>query len=68
MTKSAPEPESITIERNGKTYDGHYRVERGMISVSSIYGSKVTQTGGHAQAPAVLARLLLGEIVDQSGE
>ena len=50
---------SIEIEHAGKFYRGTYRVEKGIVSVESIYGNKSTQAGS---LPSAIARLLLGEI------
>ena len=52
----------IAIEKDGKTYRGSYRVSRGILTVTSLYGEKSTQVGG--LAPEVLARILLLELVD----
>jgi hypothetical protein len=55
---------TITIERDGKTYRGEYRVEKGMMEVTTAAGGrKRTQLGG---TPAeALARLLLGELINE---
>lgn len=54
----------VSIELNGKTYDGSYSVSGGMITVSGPYGSRRTQVGG--SPPDMLARMLLAEIVHQN--
>ena len=55
---------TITIERDGKTYTGEYRVEKGMMEVTTTAGGrKRTQLGG---TPAkALAHLLLSELVSE---
>ena len=50
---------SIELEHAGKVYRGTYCVEKGIVRVESLYGSKSTQAG---PAPSAIARLLLGEI------
>jgi hypothetical protein len=61
-----PERHSISIDRGGKTHHGSYYVSGGMVHVFSLLGSKTTQVGG---SPAEsMARILLGEIVDQNPE
>jgi hypothetical protein len=55
---------TITIERDGKTYRGEFRVEKGMMEVTTAAGGrKRTQLGG---TPAKsLAHLLLGELINE---
>ena len=53
----------ISVEIDGVTHHGHYQREKGMIRVESEWGSKVTQLGGFAAAPASLARVILRELV-----
>ena len=55
-------PSVIEIERGGKTYRGSYRVRRGILTVTTLYGEKSTQVGG--LAPEALARIPLLELVD----
>jgi hypothetical protein len=56
----------VEIEFEGKTYTGSYTVEQGMITVSNLYGRKVTQVG--SSSPASLARIMLAEIVREDPE
>jgi hypothetical protein len=56
---------TFNIERGGTTYSGRWRVERGMICVSSAYGSRKTQLGGLASNPNALAKTMLGELVNE---
>jgi hypothetical protein len=60
--------EEISIERGGITYKGTFQTERGMIRVSYRGHTKVTQLGGSAGTPAGLARLMLSELVRDSGD
>lgn len=51
----------VSIERDGKTFTGHYEVTKGIITVTYGWKSKTTQVGG---TPAeILARILLSELV-----
>jgi hypothetical protein len=53
---------TVTVERAGRTYSGTWRVERGLITVTTAHGQKTTQLG---DSPAeVLARIMLGELVN----
>ena len=62
MPKRYIKPEELTVEVNGKTYNGHYRVEKGVITVSTLYSSKSTQLGN---SPAeLIARILLREMAE----
>ncbi|MCY1369854.1 hypothetical protein D9M68_977530 [compost metagenome] len=53
----------VSIELNGRTYSGRYRVEKGIITVSTMSGSKSTQLGRLPEE--ALARMLLRELVDE---
>lgn len=53
----------ITVEENGVTYTGHYRVEGGVVTVTTSLGSKSTQIGG-SSAEAV-AYVLLYDLIDE---
>jgi hypothetical protein len=50
----------VTIEFEGRKVSGTYSVSRGMITVSTPYGRKITQVGG--STPASLARIMLREL------
>ena len=53
---------TITIEREGKTCTGEFRVEKGMVEVTTETGGyKSTQLG--ASPADSVARLLLSELV-----
>lgn len=54
---------TITVERGAKTYKATYRIEKGMITVSSGHGSKTTQLG--SSPPETLARMILGEMINE---
>lgn len=51
----------VTIERDGKTFEGRCKLDGKLITVRSGYGTKTTQVGG--LPPDVLAKQLLGEMV-----
>lgn len=53
----------VSIEKDGKTYHGSYTLDRGIICVSNMLGSKTTQLGG--LPPETLAKMLLSELVHQ---
>ena len=61
-----PAQHSVTVEREGKKYQGSYLVERGMIAVQ--YGSRqqVTQRGD--TTPKSLALIMLGELITEDPE
>lgn len=56
--------ETITLERNGKTYTAQYKVESGLITVYSPFGNKTTQVGSLPKDE--LARMLLSELINQN--
>jgi hypothetical protein len=54
--------QKVTYHDGEREYIGYYSVDRkGILTVSSSYGSKSTQVGGSTAAS--LARLLLRELV-----
>jgi hypothetical protein len=53
----------VTIDLDGKIYQGSYSVERGMITVWAAGGSKTTQVGNIPVE--TLAKILLSELVHQ---
>lgn len=53
---------TITIEREGKTYTGEFRVEKGMVAVTTEAGGYTSTQLGASPADSV-ARLLLSELV-----
>jgi hypothetical protein len=59
--KTPPRPVPVSIEVNGKTYNGTYTVDGSIISVSFALGSKRTQIGG--SSPESLARVMLCELI-----
>ena len=58
-----PSPTRISIERDGKTYHGTYTVNRGMITVSTVGGTKTTHVGN--LPVETLAGQLLSELVQE---
>lgn len=50
-----------SIERSDATYTATYRIEKGIITVSTAFGTKATQLG--SSPPEVLARSILGEMI-----
>lgn len=57
---------TVTVNRNDKTYTARYRVEKGLISVSTVNGNKTTQLG--SSPPETIARLLLGEMINEGSD
>ena len=61
MKRQESQPQTISVEIDGKTYTGRYSVSGKVVSVSGAFGSKSTQVGN---SPAdVVARMLLRELV-----
>lgn len=54
---------TVTVECSGNTYKATYRIEKGMIIVSTGRGSKTTQLG--SSPPETLARIILGEMINE---
>lgn len=52
---------NVTVERNGKAYSASYRLENGIITVTTSCGHKNTQLG--SSQPESLALLMLGEMI-----
>lgn len=57
---------TVTINRDGKEYSGRYRVDRDLLTVSSTYGTKITQIISPSSDPVPLAEILLREIVKEN--
>ena len=57
---------TVTIRRDGKEYVGRYRVDRGLLTVNSAYGTKTTQVFSHGSDPIPLAEMLLREIIKEN--
>jgi len=55
----------VQIEYKGKTYRGRYSVTGSVVTVTWSLESRSTQVGG--SAPAVLARMLLKELIRDQG-
>jgi hypothetical protein len=52
---------NVEIEVNGRTYEGRYVIEGGLVRATSDYGEKTTQIG---DSPVeTVAKLLLHELV-----
>ena len=64
MTQKTHNYIPVTIDYQGKQHRGSYYEERGMITVSSQYGSKTTQIG-HSTAE-LLAATMLRELLDEA--
>lgn len=62
MKHSSPST-AVEIEVAGKMYRGFYRVEDGVITVSTTLGRKSTQLGRLQEH--LLAQMLLRELVDE---
>ena len=56
---------TVAIEREDKIYTGSYTIAQKMITVAHGSRVKTTQLGGFADAPEVLARIMLGEMVGE---
>ena len=50
----------ITTEYNGRNIKGSFKFVDGRVDVRTLYGSKTTQSGGHA--PEQVAKKLLREL------
>ena len=61
--KRKPLPYNVQIDYGGKTYSGHYRVERGMVHARCMYGEKSAKI--HGSQPDLLARTLLRELIEE---
>jgi hypothetical protein len=61
--RETPMSNPITIEVNGQSVNGRYTVRGGMITVSTIHGSKTTQVGN--MNTEALAKMLLRELVEE---
>jgi hypothetical protein len=57
---------TVTINRDGKQYSGRYRVDRGLLTVSSTYGTKTTHVISPGSDPIPLAEMLLREIIKEN--
>ena len=55
-------PYEISVEVNGKTYNGTYKVKKGVITVSSALSHSSTHLGG--TPPEALAKILLREMAE----
>jgi hypothetical protein len=53
----------ISVDIDGKTYEGHFEVSGGVLTVTTAYGQKATQLG--QILPTVLAATLLRELVQE---
>jgi len=61
--RQAPMSHPITITRDGKQYYGTYCVDRGVVTVTTLYAMKSTQVGG---SPAEsIAKVLFGELITE---
>ena len=60
-----PADDEVQVEHKGKTYRGRYSVTGGVVTVTWSLLSRSTQIGG--SAPAVLARMLLKELIRDQG-
>ena len=65
MPKKRPAPvmREVSIEYKGKNYRATYTVEKKLITVGTLYGSKTTQVGN--SPPELLAHIMLRELVDE---
>ena len=61
-----PKPDEVEVEKAGKIHKGTYRVESGIVTVSSAYGTKSTQVRSSV-ADKLAKDLLLELVVARSG-
>lgn len=62
-TRRISDSTEVEIDVEGKKYRGYYRVEDGVLTVSTVAGRKSTQLGRLPEQ--LLAELLLRELVDE---
>jgi hypothetical protein len=55
------EPRSVVITKDRKEYFGMYRVERGLVTVTTLHGRKSTQIG--SSTAENVATMLLRELI-----
>ena len=60
--KKNPDAHEISIDRNGKTFTGHYQVRSDLITVTYLFYSKTRQLG--SMGVETLAAALLWEILN----
>jgi len=61
MARRPPPPSrDLVIEWGGRSYSGRYSVESGVVTVSSVDGTKSTQVG--SSGAERIARMLLAEL------
>ncbi len=61
-----PKPDEVEVEKAGKIHKGTYRVESGIVTVNSAYGTKSTQVGS-SDADWLAKALLLELVVARGG-
>lgn len=52
--------DTVSVEIDGKTYEGRYTIQSKTVTVSTAYGQTTTQIGADARSTA---RMLLRELV-----
>ncbi len=55
---------ALEIEFEGKTYRVTYSVDKGLITVRTVFGSKATQVGG--SPPGLLAQIMGRELLSEA--
>ena len=65
MTSCQSSPQPVEIERGGKKYEGSYTTGGGTITVSCAGHTKSTRLGNMGPTHYALAKIVLGEIVDE---
>lgn len=64
MAKDKPyDWKDIEIKVHGRKVRGIYYIEKGIVTVTSLYGEKSRQVGG--SSPESIARLLLRNLYDE---
>ncbi|MEZ5830157.1 MAG: hypothetical protein R3D05_03170 [Dongiaceae bacterium] len=54
----------VSVEADGKTYSGSYKLSHGVIQVSYGDQSRTTQLSGPSMSPVIQARMLLREMIN----
>jgi hypothetical protein len=53
----------VEFEKDGKIYKGEFNLTKGILTVTALKGSK--QTHSSSKTPEVLAKAILGELVNE---
>ena len=64
MPKRPPVPIRLTLERDGKAYQGNYTMKRGTVYVEYSGHRQAAQVGN--SPPRTIARMVLSDLVTKS--